>query len=600
MTTQSRLLAYLKPYRKILAAGLICAAITAVLDSSLALFINQAMDAMTRGQVGHLNFICGALVFVFLVKGIFTYGQSYFLSLTANKMVTRLREQIFSHLHSLSLSYFNRQRTGTIISVLTNDVPVIQEAAMSLRQIISAPLTIIICLAILFWKNWFLALISLLFIPCMAYTIQRIGSQIRRISRTIQNSLASVTNIVEETVAGARAVKSFAAERHEIDRFRSENDRTLENIMTGVRRSARLRPITDFIGAFGIALIMFLGGNMVAATVYIHHYGAAAAHNPVPYYLRRWVLHGGMTVGGFTAFLFLLDRISRSFSSLGGIVTLRGRALGAAGRIFDEVLDVNPEVEDRPGAIVMPVIDGSVKFDDVSFRYDAESPLVLDAVSFEMRPGEVVALVGKSGAGKSTLADLIPRFYDPTHGAILIDGIDVRNVQTESLRRQIGIVPQETWLFAGTLRDNVCYGYREATDAEVWHALRLANAAFVESFEAKLDTIVGDRGVRLSGGEKQRISIARAILMNPRILILDEATSSLDAASEALVQEALEHLMKGRTTLVIAHRLSTIVNADRIVMLDRGKIVETGSHRELMKSGGPYSRLYETQLSGFD
>jgi len=603
--TQRRLLAYLKPHRWILAVGLFCAALTSAIDASLAKFIKSVVDSMLDGRVGHLNFMCAAVVVVFIIKGIFSFGQNYFLSLTANSVVSRLREEIFAHLHTLSLSFFNRRRTGAIMSVLTNDVQAIQNAAMSLRQMISDPLTILVSLALLFYMNWRLSLIAIFFLPFMALTISRIGKRIRKISNTVQSMLAEVTSIIEETVAGVRVVKTFAAEHHEISRFRTENQQTLKAVMRGVRRSAQLRPLIEFIGAFGIALVMYVGGNMVAHTVHTQHvmveqFNRLHPGMPVPDAVRNYVEPGGLTAGALIAFLFLLDNVARAVGSLGSFVSMRSQALAAASRIFDEVLDVEPEVKELPNAVELPPIEGHIRFENVSFRYSPDSPLVLRNIDFEVRPGEVVAIVGRSGAGKSTLVDLIPRFYDPTSGRVLIDGIDVRTVKLQSLRRQIGVVPQETWLFAGTLRDNIAYGRRDATDEEIMEAARAANASFIEGMEHGLDTIVGDRGIRLSGGEKQRIAIARAILMNPRILILDEATSSLDASSEALVQEALEHLMQGRTTLVIAHRLSTIINADRILAMQDGCIVEMGSHQELMNAGGYYARLYETQLKGFE
>lgn len=307
-----------------------------------------------------------------------------------------------------------------------------------------------------------------------------------------------------------------------------------------------------------------------------------------------------MTQGQLIAFVYLLNSVAQAAGGIGAIATTRAQALASAQRIFDDVLDVESEVQEKPDAIQMPKVEGHIVFENVSFRYAPDSPDVLHNVSFEVKPGEVVALVGRSGAGKSTLVDLIPRFYDPTGGRILIDGHDIRDVATASLRRQIGIVPQETWLFAGKLRDNIAYGNRSASDEEIQSAAYAANAYFIEGMEQKFDTIVGERGIRLSGGERQRISIARAILMNPRLLILDEATSSLDASSEALVQEALDMLMKGRTTLVIAHRLSTIINADRILAMRDGEVIEAGTHRELVAAGGYYAQLYETQLRGFD
>jgi subfamily B ATP-binding cassette protein MsbA len=467
------------------------------------------------------------------------------------------------------------------MSTLTNDVPVIQTATMSIRDVIAAPITIIAAFSLLFYTSWRLTLAAVVFIPMMGFVINKIGKRIRRISDVVQGKMADITTITEETVAGVRIIKSFAAEDHEISRFSEENDKAFRAIIKGVKRSAQLRPIIEFIGAFGIALVLFAGGNEVA----FNAKQIAAGKEPV----------SGLTTGGLAMFVYLLQQIARAVSDLGGINTTRQQALAAAQRIFNEVLDQRPEVAEKPDAQPMPPIEGRVQFENVSFAYQEGEPVLTD-ISFNVNAGEVVALVGMSGAGKSTLVDLIPRFYDVKDGRITIDGIDIRDVKLESLRRQIGIVPQETWLFAGTLRDNIAYGRRDATDEEIRNAAYAANAYFIDGFPDKFETVVGERGIRLSGGERQRIAIARAILMNPRILILDEATSSLDASSEALVQEALDQLMKGRTTIVIAHRLSTILGANRILAMENGRIVESGTHQELLAAGGLYSALYERQF----
>ncbi len=577
--TQRRLIAYLRPEKGVLTVGLLCAAANAAITALLGWALKLTIDHMAAGEVGKLNFICIIIVFVMAVKGLVAYGQAFFLSLAAQRVTTRLRDEIFAHLHSLSLSFFNRRRTGAIISTLTNDVPVIQNATMSIRDVVSAPILLIASFGMLFYTSWRFTLIAVVLIPLMGLIIAKIGKRIRRISDLVQIKLADITNITEETLSGVRIIKSFATESHEIRRFSEENQQTFRTVIKGAKKSAQLRPILEFIGTIGIALILFIGGNEVARNA------------KLPPGAKESLLNAG----GLAMFVYLLNQISRAVSDLGSINVTRQQALAAANRIFAGVLDQKSDVVERQGAVVMPPIEGHVEFQNVSFAY-GDGPLVLQNISFEVHPGEVVALVGMSGAGKSTLVDLIPRFYDVTDGTITIDGNDIRDVKLPTLRRQIGIVPQETWLFAGTLRDNISYGRRDAAEEEIRAAAYAANAYFIDGMADKFETVVGERGVRLSGGERQRIAIARAILMNPRLLILDEATSSLDASSEALVQEALDQLMRGRTTIVIAHRLSTILGADRILVMDGGKIVEAGSHAELLGGGGIYSRLYERQF----
>jgi subfamily B ATP-binding cassette protein MsbA len=605
MNLDRRLFAYIRPQFRTLAGGLLCAGMVSLIIVSIGWFIKQAIDAMGNGHERVLNVMCLCVIFIYLLKGCFAFGQSYLLSLTANRIGAQLRDEIYAHLNTLSLAFFNRRRTGAIMSIVTNDVPVVQNAMMGLKDMVTAPITIIISLGGLFITNWRLAVLSLLFIPAMAAVVSRIGRRIRSIAGAVQRKLSDVTIILEETVAGVRIIKSFAAEEHEVARFSLENLRTLKTIMRSARRTAQLRPIVDFIGAVGIALMLYVGGNSVAyATRHQQHdqqvwIEAHPGQTPPPT-TSFPVPKGGMTQGSLIAFLYLLDQVARSAGELGGMAALRAQALAAARRIFEEVLDVESEVKERPDAIQLPQLAGHIRFADVSFRYAPDDPDVLHNVSFEVRPGEVVALVGRTGCGKSTVVDLLSRFYDPTSGHIEVDGHDLRDVSLYSLRTQIGIVPQETWLFAGSLRDNIKYGKREATEEQIRAAAYAANAYFVDAMRDRFDTVVGDRGIRLSGGERQRIAIARAILMDPRILILDEATSALDASSEALVQEALDQLMKSRTTIVIAHRLSTIINADRILAMQDGRIVEVGSHQELMAAGGYYAQLYETQLRGFE
>jgi subfamily B ATP-binding cassette protein MsbA len=598
---------YIRPNLGTLIGGLICAGGVSLIVVSVGWFIKQAIDAMANGREHWLNVMCVGIIGIFLVKGCFAFGQSYLLALTANRIGARLRDEIYGHLNTLSLAYFNRRRTGAVMSVLTNDVPVVQNAMIGLKEAVTAPITIVISLGGLFVTNWRLAVVSLVFIPAMAGVISRIGKRIRSIAGQVQRKLSDMTTILEETIAGVRIIKSFAAEEHEVKRFELENDRTLKTIMRAARRTAQLRPIVDFIGALGIALLLFIGGHAVAFTTHeqqreqLEWIRSVKRPDQAPRPPASFpVPPGGMTAGSLIAFLYLLDQVARCAGELGGMAALRAQALAAAKRIFDEVLDVETEVKELPDAIRLPQLAGHVRFVNVCFRYAPDDPDVLHDVCLEVRPGEAIALVGRTGCGKSTVVDLLSRFYDPTSGRIEVDGHDLRDVSLYSLRKQIGIVPQETWLFAGSLRDNIAYGKRDATDEQIRAAAYAANAYFVDAMRDRFDTIVGDRGIRLSGGERQRIAIARAILMDPRILILDEATSALDASSEALVQEALDELMKGRTTIMIAHRLSTIINADRILAMQDGRIVEVGSHQELMAAGGYYAQLYETQLRGFE
>jgi subfamily B ATP-binding cassette protein MsbA len=569
---RQRLLSYLKPHWKIVLIGVICAVLTGLLGLALIYLLQDVFDALGKKDGGHyLDLVCVAVIGIYILRGIFSFGQNVSFSEVSQRIGVRVRNDIYVHLQSLSLSYFDRQRTGNLMSTMTNDVPVLQTGIISVKDVISGAVLAIGGTFIIFRISWKLSLMVLVVMPLMVWAITGITRKLRAITLATQQKLADVTTMMEETLAGIRLVRSFVAEKREIARFSVEIHSAKDFTMRGIRRSAALSPTTDLIGAVGIAIALFIGGHEV--------------------------ISGALPLKHLIGFVAAIDRIRVGVGGMGTIQASWRQAQGAAERIFGNVLDVPTEVVESPSAKPLPHVVGEVLFDRVSFGYYPDRPVLKD-ISFTMKPGEVVAVVGYSGAGKSTLSDLIPRFYDPTDGAILIDGCDIRDVTLDSLRRQIGIVPQDTILFGGTVWENIAYGMPDATMEQIEDAARHANAYdfIVSEMPNGFETIVGERGVKLSGGQRQRIAIARALLKNPRILILDEATSSLDVKSEILVQEALEVLMRGRTTLVISHRMSAIQDADRIIVLSAGRIIEEGTHQELVRLGGTYKELYENQF----
>lgn len=566
-----RLLAYLRPYRVRMALAIGALAIASLLGLSFPLVIVQLLDSVLQQQnQGQLNLLTLALVGIFFLQAAFTFFQSYNLNYIGENIVLDLRTDLYKHLQTLSLDFFANRRVGEIISRISSDVTQVRTLLTNnITQLLSNVVSLIGSIIIVFLLNSRLVGFVLILALVIVGVAVVFGRNFQRLSTKVQDELANATVAVEEGLQGVRVVKSFTREAYEVSRYQEAMKRTLD---------AALR-LAIFRSSFA-ALMAFLGFGAIAAILW---------------FSGREVLAGRLEFSTISGFLIYAITIAASLGGLSGLYGQFREALGAVQRVF-EILDTAPHVADLPNAKELPPVEGAIQFDQISFGYEANLP-VLKEVSLAIQPGEIVALVGPSGAGKSTLFNLIPRFYDPTHGTVTIDGYDICTVTQQSLRAQIGLVPQETVLFGGTIRENIAYGKLEASETEIIEAAKAANAhTFIMATPQGYDTLVGERGIKLSGGQRQRLAIARAILKDPRILLLDEATSSLDSESEELVQDALDRLMQGRTSVIIAHRLSTIKIAHRIIVLDHGRIVEEGAHDELMAHNGLYAHLYSLQF----
>ena len=572
MSTFSRFLPFLKPYlSRMVLAGLLVMGVAGI-NLALLRLAGTLWDVITvqHDQSGMTDLITVFLGLVVL-QGLCSMGHSYLTAWISQRIVADFRQHLFAHLHTLSVSFFARRRTGELLSRLMNDVTVIQSVVTetpidSAKQFV----TFVGGIAFLLTMNWRLCLLILVLLPLLVLVAKFFGRRLKSLSASIQDQTAALSTLIEEVISGIRIVKSFVQTQREETRFAIQVERTLSTTMQRAGIMAVFIPVISLLTFSAAAAVLWYGG--------------------------RQVIDGSVSPGDLFAFVLFAGILIGPFSSAARVFAQIREAQGATQRIF-EILDTRSEVSDSPTAISLSSVSGHIQAERISFAYAPRQPVLTD-VSFEAKPGELVAIVGPTGAGKTTVMNLLHRFYDPTEGRITIDGQDLRQVTMESWYRQIALVPQETILFGGTILDNIRYGNREATEENVMAASRAAHAHdFIMSFSDRYQTIVGEKGINVSGGQRQRIAIARAIVKNPRILLLDEATSALDSESERLVQEALEQLMKGRTTFVIAHRLTTIQRADRILVLNKGRLVETGTHAELMDRKGLYQYLYTLRLT---
>lgn len=571
MNLYLRILKFIRPYLGRLIAAGFCTVMTAAANLYVPWIVRDVIDKVFQNKDSDLlNLISLGIVVIFFARGIFYYGQSYLMNYVGESIVIDVRGIVYRKLMTLSTHFFDTNKLGAIMSYVTNDVAALQGAMVANSiEIITETSVLIGSVGAMVYLDWKLTLFTFCTFPVVLFFMDFFGKKIRKSGHRIQQATADITSILQETLAATRVVKSFVREPYEIARFDQQNKANFYANMKSAKLMGTLSPVIEFIAALGVTAIIWFGG--------------------------RSVIGGDITAGSLVAFLVYAINISNPIKRIARVLGSIQKALAAAERVF-YIMDLTDTIPQKPDAITLPSVEGNVEFRHVSFAYN-KGETILHDVSFSAKPGQAIALVGPSGAGKSTVASLLPRFYDVTEGAIFVDGHDVRDVTLASLREQVGIVPQETNLFNDTVYNNILYGRLDATRDEVIAAAKAANAdEFIQQLPKGYDTQLGDRGVNISGGQRQRISIARAILKNPRILILDEATSALDTESERIVQEALDRLMVGRTSFVIAHRLSTIQNAAKIIVLDKGSIVEEGTHQQLMAKHGLYAHLHDIQF----
>ncbi|MCH6579457.1 MAG: ABC transporter ATP-binding protein [Nitrospinae bacterium] len=563
----SKILRYAKPYKKGIAFAFVCLVVTSVITLVLPLLVRNMINVVVvEKNAAALNSLTLDIIAVIAFQMLFGITQNYILGFVGNRMTADFRMELFNHIQSLSLRFFQERRVGEIISRMSNDISVIQKALVSIPvAVLRQSITLVGGLAIVFYLNWKLTGLILIVLPPLMLFARIFGKRLRTLAGQVQDQLARAMVVLEEVISSIKVVKSYNREAYEKQRFEECIETAFDAEVKKVKVSAFFGPFVLFLTFLVSALLVWYGGRQVMA--------------------------GATTPGELAAFFLYAIIIAGPIGTFVRLYTQSQEALGAIRRVY-EILDTKPLIRDPENPVIFDQVEGAIEFDHVSFGYRKDVPVLKD-VSLQVRPGEQVALVGPSGAGKSTVVQLVHRFFDVDAGTIRVDGHDIREIALKTFLNHVALVPQETLLFGGTIRENILYGKLDATDEELDRAARFANAYdFIENLDKGYDTVVGEKGVKLSGGERQRIAIARALLKDPKILILDEATSSLDNQSEMLIQDALDHLMRGRTTLIIAHRLSTVHNADRIIVLDKGRVVETGNHKELMASEGLYCKLY--------
>ena len=567
-----RLTGYLRSYLPVVGGAYLSLLIVTGLNLVIPELIKRLIDqGIGKGDVAFLHQGAVLIVAITLFKSIFSFCQSYLVESASQGVAYQLRNALYRHTQRLPFSWHDRQQTGQVMTRMTSDVELVRIfTGRGLLNMVNFVVVFVTVVIVLFTLNWRLALLSLLTLPPLIVTIAQYNRIVRPMFTEIQQQFAAVTTVLQEIVTGIKVVLAFSREPFERGRFAEQNDVLLDKNLAQVKASAIVMPLLNFWSAAGSVLVLGYGGAQV-----IHHQ---------------------MTIGTLVAFNSYLALMIQPVRQLGFFASIISRAIASGTRIF-EILDTRSDIREKPDALLLPRLRGEVRFEHVAFRYGRTGPLLLDDINLYARPGDIVALVGPTGSGKSTLINLLPRFYDVTRGRILVEGHDIRDVALESLRRQIGIVLQEPTLFTGTIRDNIAFGRPEAPMAAVVAAATAARAHdFITEFPEGYETVVGERGTTLSGGQRQRVAIARALLLDARVLVLDEATSSVDMETEFLIQQALAVLMEGRTTFVIAQRLATLRNASQILVLDRGRIVARGSHEQLLRESPIYAEFYRIQV----